>query len=152
MDEAKYQPALQSILLVLPIFENSLGPNDANTADALCLEGDAYRQVNLFASAEKPLKRCADLRAENGGVATPAFGEAANSLALVYQHLGEYQESDRYFRYAAKIREQTLGIQSPELAETLEAHAVLLRQLGRVDEAKQYEHMAAAIRAHAVRK
>ena len=152
MDEGKYQPALDAVRKALPLIEASLGPNDTATADAICVEGDAFRLQKMYASAETPLKRCADMRADSNGVNTAEFGEAANSLALVYQHVGEYKEADRYFTYAAKIREVTLGITSPALADTLEAHALLLHQLGRVDEAKQKERMAAAIRARTGRK
>jgi tetratricopeptide (TPR) repeat protein len=149
MDEGKYQPALQNIQSMLPSLERKLGPDSTNTADAICMQGDVYRLLKQYANAEAPLRRCAELRSDDRGVASPEFGEAANSLALVCQHLGKYSDADRYFTYAAKIREQSLGIQSRELAETLEAHAVLLHQLRRNAEAKQKERMAAAIRAHA---
>jgi tetratricopeptide (TPR) repeat protein len=148
MDEGKYQPALDAVRKALPLIEGYLGPTDTATADATCVEGDAFRVLKMYASAEALLKRCADMRADSNGVNTAEFGEAANSLAMVYQNLAKYQEADRYFTYAAKIREITLGITSPALADTLEAHALLLRQLGRESEAKQREHMAAAIRAH----
>jgi len=151
-DEGKYQPALQSIQKALPVLEEHLGPNAGDVIDATCLQGDTYLSLKLYASAEAPLKRCEELRLGDGGVGTPEFGETANSLALVYEHLGKYTEADRYFTSAAKIREHSLGIQSPELADTLEAHAVLLHQLGRDAEAKDLEKMAATIRAHAGRK
>ncbi len=149
MDQGKYQPATQSLERLLPVFDHNLEPKSVAMKDATCMQGEAYRMLKMFASAEMPLKRCADLRNEDGGVGTAAFGEVANSLALVYQHLGKYKEADRYFTYAAKIREQFLGIQSPALAETLEAHAALLRQLGREAEARKKEQLAAAIRRSA---
>ena len=152
MDEGKHQSALDSIQKALPIMERQLGPSDNAVADSICMQGDAFRLLKMYGSAETPLKRCADLRADNNGVNTAEFGEAANSLALVYEHLGQYKEADRYFNYAAKIREITLGLTSPALAETLEAHAVLLHQLGRDAEAKQLEHLAASIRARSARK
>jgi tetratricopeptide (TPR) repeat protein len=152
MDEGKYEPALEAIKKALPIIELNLGSVDTATADAICVQGDVLRLLKQYASAETPLKRCADMRADSNGVNTAEFGEAANSLALVYQHLGQYKEADRYFTYAAKIREISLGITSPALADTLEAHALLLHQLGRDAEAKQKERMAAAIRARSGRK
>jgi tetratricopeptide (TPR) repeat protein len=148
MDEGKYQAALDAVQKALPPFDRHLAPNDNTMADAICVEGDAFRLLTMYASAVTPLKRCADMRADNNGVNTAEFGEAANSLALVYQHLGQYKDADRYFTYAAKIREITLGITSLALADTLEAHAQLLRQLGQDGQAKQKERMAAAIRAH----
>ena len=151
MDQGKYQPALESVQVSLPIFEQTLGPNATAIVDATCMYGDALRQLKRYASAEKPLKRCADMRADDGGVVTPEFGEAANSLAIVYQHIGNYKEADRYFTFAAKIREQSLGLQSIQLAETLEAHAALLRLLGRDAEAKTKEKVAAAIRRSAIK-
>jgi tetratricopeptide (TPR) repeat protein len=147
MDEGKYQAALDAIQKALPLIEQRLGPTDTATADATCMQGEVFRLLKMYASAAAPLRHCADLRAEYNGVNTAEFGDAANSLALIYQHLGQYQEADRYFSYAAKIREITLGITSPALADTLEAHATLLHQLGRDEEAKRLEHMAASIRA-----
>jgi tetratricopeptide (TPR) repeat protein len=152
IDEGKYQPALQSLEKVLPLFERGKGPNPGSEADATCMLGDVYRLLKSFGSAEPLLKRCAELRLENDGIDTPGFGEAANSLAIVYQHLGKYREADSYFTYAAKIRERTLGIDSLQLAETLEAHAILLHQLGRDADAKKNEKMAAAIRSHSGKK
>ena len=152
MDEGKYDAALQSLKRLLPVFDELLGPHDVDSATALCMQGDSYRMLKMFSNAEPPLKRCADLRSDDGGIGTAEFGEAANSLALVYQHLGKYSAADSYFRLAGKIRELFLGITSPELADTLEAYASLLHQLGRDAEAKQKERLAAAIRARAGKK
>jgi tetratricopeptide (TPR) repeat protein len=152
MDEGKYQPALEAVQKALPLIEANLGPDATATADAICVEGDAVRLLKRYASAEPALKRCADLRADDNGVNTAEFGDAANSLALVYQYTGQYKEAERYFNYAAKIREITMGITSPALADTLEAYAALLHQLGRDGEAKPKERMAAAIRARTGKK
>lgn len=148
--QGKYQPALLSIQSALPLLEQRLGPDATIVADAICMQGDVYRALARYADAEGPLRRCAELRADDRGVASPAFGEAANSLAMVCQHLGKYDDADRYFNFAGKIREQSLGIQSLELAETLQAHALLLHRLGRDTEAKQRERLAAAIRSHQI--
>lgn len=147
MDEAKYQDAMSSLRVALPLLEQNLGPGDSTVVDGTCMLGTAYVQLKRYASAETPLRRCADLRVEDGGVGTAEFGEAANGLAIVFQHLGNLTEADRYFNYAEKIREQSLGISSPQLADTLEAHAALLRQLNREADAKLKERMAASIRA-----
>ena len=152
MAEGKYDAAVQPLAKALPIFNNLLDPKDSNIADALCLQGDAFRMLKRYGSAESPLKRCADLRSEDGGVNTVEFGDAANSLALVYEHIGKLPQADTYFKFAAKIRENTLGILSPELADTLEAHAALLRQMGRTAEAVQKEKLAATIRARNAKK
>jgi tetratricopeptide (TPR) repeat protein len=106
----------------------------------------------MYSRAEPALKRCADRLSDDGEVASPEFGDAANSLAIVYQFTGKYALADRYFNYAETIRENTLGILSPELADTLETHAILLHQLGRDKEAKDKERLAAEIRAHAKRR
>jgi len=152
MDEAKYEPAAQSLTILLPIFDRKVAPDDGQVAAAVCLQGNAYRLLKMYSKAEPSLKRCADLRSEDGGIASPEFGEAANNLALVYQFVGKYTDADRYFTYAEKIRENTLGILSPELADTLEAHAVLLHQLGRERESKDKTALAARIRSHIAKK
>jgi len=148
MDQSKYELVLQSLQKVLPTFEQTLGPHDLITAGALCLQGDAFRDLKRYGSAEEPLTRCAHIREEDAGIATAEFGAAINSLALVYQNLARPKDADRYFKFAASIREQSLGMLSPEFAETLEAHALLLHQLGRDAEAKQKEKLAAQVRAH----
>jgi tetratricopeptide (TPR) repeat protein len=152
LSEGKYEQALQALNRLLPVFDLNLGPRDVRTAAALCMQGDSFRLLKRYGSAEPQLKRCADIRQEDAGVGTPEFGEAANSLAIVYQHLGKYRAADNYFKLAETIRETSLGITSPELAETLDAHAALLRQLGLVDEAKKKEKMAASIRAFSGKK
>lgn len=152
MDEGKYNPALESLKRALGTFMEKLGPHDVNTATAYCMQGDSYRMLKNYSSAEPALKRCAEMRSDDGGIGTPEFGEAANSLALVYQNLGKYSAADTYFNLAAKVREITLGILSPELADTLEAHSTLLHQLGRDDEAKRKARLAATIRAHVKNK
>lgn len=152
MDQGKYQLAHDTLVKALPLLEAHMGLGDVTTADATCMQGDTDLFLKMYASAEPLLKRCADLRADRNGVNTAEFGDAANSLALVYQRLGQYKQADLYFNYAAKIREITLGIMSPQLADTLEAYALLLRQLGRDGEASDKQRMAAAIRAHAAKK
>lgn len=151
-DEGKYQPALQSLTLALPIFDHKLAPEDNQIAAALCMQGDTYRMLKMYSRAEVPLRRCADIRADDGGVGTAEFGEAANSLAIVYQFTGKYAEADLYFNYAETIRVTSLGFLSPEFAATLEAHAILLHQLGQDKEAKDKEKLAAQIRSHTSRK
>ncbi len=151
--EGKLDQALQSLGRLLPVFDRNFGPSDVKTAAALCMQGDAFRTLKRYASAEIPLKRCADIREEDAGVVTPEFGEAANSLAIVYQHLGKYSLADSYFKYPEIILERSPeGILNPQLADALEAHAAVLRQLGREEEAKKKEKLASAIRAHTGRK
>jgi tetratricopeptide (TPR) repeat protein len=147
MDEGKFDGALDAIKRALPILEQNLGPNASAVEDATCVLGDAYVQLKRYASAEAPLRRCADMRADDGGVSTAEFGEVAFSLAVVFQRLGNLNDSEKYFTLAEHIREQVLGISSPVFADTLEAHASLLHQLKRDDEAKRNERMAASIRA-----
>jgi hypothetical protein len=96
--------------------------------------------------AEGPLKQCASIREENSGVVSPEFGEAENSLALVYQKEGKYALADGAFKMAETIRERALGIDNPLFADTLEAHAAMLRAMGRDTEAAKDEKMAGAIR------
>jgi tetratricopeptide (TPR) repeat protein len=151
-DEGKYDSSLVSTRKALPILEKNLGPDSVSVADGICLQGGLDRQLKLYASAEAPLKRCAELRLDDGGPTSPEFGEAANNIAIVYQHLGRLGDADKQFKVAEAIRESSFGLMSPELAETLEAHAALLHEMGRDAEAKTKERMAASIRAHAPKK
>jgi len=151
-DQGKYDPALLATRKALPILEKNLGPDSITVADGICLQGDLDRELKLYASAEAPLKRCANLRLDDGGPTSPEFGEAAYGLGIVYQHLARLGDSDKQFKIAEAIREVSLGTLSIELAETLEAHASVLHEMGRDAEAKSKEKMAASIRAHAPKK
>ncbi|HYA18002.1 MAG TPA: tetratricopeptide repeat protein [Bryobacteraceae bacterium] len=137
--------ALPVIQKALDVYESEVGGFHQKTADALCLEGDAYRLQKSYLEAEQPLRRCADIRQSNGGMSDLAFAEALHGLALAYMGSGKYALAEPRFTLAEKIREKNLGITSPLLAETMEDHAALLKKLGRDTEAARLNAMAAAI-------
>jgi len=47
------------------------------------LQGDVFRLLKLYASAETSLTRCADIQSEDGDIGSPAFGEAAVSSSII---------------------------------------------------------------------
>ena len=102
--------------------------------------------MKLYSDAEGPLKRCAAIREQDGGMLNPGFGDVQISLAFVYTKQGRFALAEQRYRLAARIRERTLGITSPVFAEALEAHAAVLKTLGRDEEAAKAATMAAAIR------
>jgi tetratricopeptide (TPR) repeat protein len=140
--QAMAVPLLQK---TLGVYESALGGFHQKTAAALCLLGDSYRLQKNFIEAERPLRRCADIRQANGGMSDLEFADALHSLALAYTGDGKYALAEPRFTLAEKIREKNLGITSPLLAQTMEDHAVLLRKLGREPEAARLTAMAAAI-------
>ncbi len=152
-DEAKQPAAMPFLEKSLMTFDRQLGGGSLKTASVLCMMGDAWRSMKSFQEAEKPLKRCAEIReAEGGLVANNDLADALNSLALVYQKEGKYALADPVFKLTEKIRERTLGIMSPKFAETLEAHSRMLREMGRDQEAEQDAALAAAVRRNEVRR
>jgi tetratricopeptide (TPR) repeat protein len=146
MSQGKAPAAMAYLRKCLDSYRRQFGEDSLKTADALCLLGDSFRLQKAWQEAEVPLKQCAGIRERDGGVVNADFGEAENSLAIIYFREGKYALADGGFKMAEKIRERTKGITSPELAETLEGHAVLLRQMGRDAEAEKDEKMAGAIR------
>jgi Tfp pilus assembly protein PilF len=146
MVEQGHQAAAMSLILKsIGIYESALGGFHQKTAGALCLQGDAFRQSKNYADAERPLRRCADIRESNGGMQDSEFADALHSLALVYMGEGKLALAEPRFTLAEKIREKNLGITSPLLAQTMEDHAILLKKLGRDQEAARLNKMAAAI-------
>jgi tetratricopeptide (TPR) repeat protein len=139
-------PALPLVQKTLNIYETSLGGFHSRTADALCLIGEAWRLQKNFNEAERPLRRCADIRQANNGMDDLDFADALHSLALTYMGNGKYALAEPRFTLAEKIREKNLGITNPLLAQTMEDHAELLTRLGRDKEANRLRAMAAAIR------
>jgi tetratricopeptide (TPR) repeat protein len=145
VDQGHQAAAMSLILKTIGIYESALGGFHQKTAGALCLQGDAFRQSKNYADAERPLRRCADIRESNGGMQDGEFADALHSLALVYMGEGKLALAEPRFTLAEKIREKNLGITSPLLAQTMEDHAILLKKLGRDQEAARLNKMAAAI-------
>lgn len=145
VDDGRAAAAMPLIQKAVDIYESAVGGFHEKTGDALCLLGDAYRLQKDYPDAEKPLRRCADIRQANGGMSDLAFADALHSLALAYTGSGKYALAEPRFTLAEKIREKELGITSPLLAETMEDHAAVLKKLGRDPEAARLNAMAAAI-------
>jgi tetratricopeptide (TPR) repeat protein len=147
MFDQSHQPvALPYVQKAMVSYSTLLGGNSLKTAAALCMVGDAYRAMKSYTEAEGPLRRCADIREQDGGLQNPELAEAQHSLALVLQGQGKLTQAEARYKLAEKINESTLGITSPVLALTLEDHATLLRQMGQDKEAARLVTMAAAIR------
>lgn len=146
LDQGKAGPAMPYLQKCLDSYRKQFGDTGLKTAAALCLIGDDYRLMRAWQEAEKPLKTCAAVREQDGGVVNAELGDAENSLALVYEKEGKYALADGAFKLAEKIRERTQGVWSVALAETLEAHATLLKEMGRDIDAEKDARMATAIR------
>lgn len=145
-DQGHQAEALPTIRRALAIYEKLLGSTSLKTAGVLCMEGDAYRSMKRYAESEEPLKQCADIREEAGGLENADLADALHSLALTYIAEGKFSAAEPRLKLAEKIREKTAGITSPLLAENMEDRAAVLRQLGRDPEAQKLLAMAAAIR------
>jgi tetratricopeptide (TPR) repeat protein len=142
----KYEASLPYIEKSRGVYEKIMGAESLKAATTWCLLGEAYRNMNRFNDAEKPLKRCADMREASGGMESPELADALYSLAMVYQHQGKLKQAEARFRLSAKIRELTLGVTSPEFAEALAAHSALLKTMGREPEARKEEALVEAVK------
>ena len=130
----------------LSVYERVLGPTDLQTASVVCLIGDSLRTMKNFIDAEEPLRRCANIREETGGIQSPELADALHSLALTYTAEKKYHLAEPVFKMTETIREQTLGLTSPVLAQTMEDHAALLHLMGEDSEARKLTLLADAIR------
>ncbi len=146
LDAGKADSAMSYLQKSFDTYRKQFGDTGLKTAAALCLIGDSYRLQRAWHEAEKPLKTCAGIREQDGGMVNAEFGDAENSLALVYEKEGKYALADGAFKMAEKVRERTQGVWSPALADTLEAHATLLREMGRDIDAEKDARLAGAIR------
>ena len=142
----KHAEALPLLSRSLAIYAKQTGGQGPRTAQAHCMTGDAYRAMESWQAAEAPLKRCAEIREEDGGVLNPDLADALYSLAQVYDRQGKYVLADPRFRLAEKIREKTQGIMSPGFADILESHSAMLKVMGHAKEAAQDATLATAIR------
>jgi tetratricopeptide (TPR) repeat protein len=146
LDQGKAPQSMSFLQKSLTVYRRQFGDTGLKTADVMCQIGDAYRLQRAWHDAEEPLKQCAHVREADSGLLSAPFGEAENSLAMVYQKEGKYGLADAAFKMAEKNRERNLGITSPLLAETLEAHATMLKEMGRDLEAEKNLKIANSIR------
>jgi tetratricopeptide (TPR) repeat protein len=138
--------AVASARKTVSTYERLLGGVDTQTADALCLLGNSLRAAKTLPEAETALRRCLDIRQNDGGIDTPEFADALYGLAMTYSSAAKYALAEPRFTLAEKIREKTLGLTSPVLAQTFEDHATVLKSMGRDKEAARLLVLAGAIR------
>ena len=77
----------------------------------------------------------------------PATAIASVNLALVYQDLGKYEDSEQVFKRAVEITERGFGPDALEVANCLDLYAELLTMMKRTDDARDKKTRASAIRA-----
>jgi tetratricopeptide (TPR) repeat protein len=77
----------------------------------------------------------------------PATAIASVNLALVYQDLGKYEDSEQVFKRAVEITERGFGPDALEVANCLDLYAELLTRMKRTDDARDKKVRASAIRA-----
>lgn len=145
-EQGRPADAVPFVRNALSTYESALGGRSERSAAALCLLGDSLRSEKNFAEAEAPLRRCADIRQNDGGIDTTDFADALHSLALTYVGEGKYALAEPRFTLAEKIRESKLGLTSPLLARTMEDHAALLKVMGREQDAERLMVLVSAIR------
>lgn len=145
-EEGRPADAVSFARKALSTYETALGGSNEQTAAALCLLGDSLRAGKNFSEAEAPLRRCADIRQDDGGIDTTDFADALHSLALTYVGEGKYALAEPRFTLAEKIRESKLGLTSPLLAQTMQDHAALLKVMGREKDAERLMVLVSAIR------
>ena len=79
--EGRYDAALPIVLKCRALFEKNLGKDSLKTDSALCMAGDAYRNLKKYGEAEGPLRQCADVREAAGGMENTELADALFSLA-----------------------------------------------------------------------
>lgn len=145
-DEGHEVEALTTINRALGIYQRTLGDSSPKTATMLCMKGDVLRVMKHYLDAEGLLRRCADVREKNSGLASSDLANALLSLARTLYAEGKNSAAETRYQLVEKIREKNDGITSPGLAESLEEHATVLRSLGRENDAEKLMTMAEAIR------
>lgn len=145
-DQGRHSDALPNLHTTLRIYQKLLGDDSMKTAAALCMEGEAYRQMKRYADAEADLRQCAGIREKDAGIESNDVADAQYSLALILMGEGKYSAAEPRLKLVEEIREKTLGITSPLLAQTMEEHATALKELGRQKEADKLIGIATAIR------
>jgi len=146
LDSGRASDAVINARRALMSYQSAIGGRTPQSANAYCLIGDSLRIMRNFIDAEEPLRQCADIREQLGGIDSLGMADASYSLALAYVGEKKYQEADPRFSLAEKIREHKLGITSSLLAQTLEDHAAALKMLGNATEAEKLLRFAQAIR------
>lgn len=129
--------------------QEALGPDRAETADALLNLAGYYHLLRKSADAEPLLKRALSINEKTLGPEHEKCGRALNQLGLVNSSLGKYVTAGDFYKRAIANQEKALGKEHPRLGTTLtnygqmylttgfyaQAEALLLRAVAIFDKA-----------------
>jgi tetratricopeptide (TPR) repeat protein len=148
LEAENYSAAESYYQRTLVLYEQSVGPVQADVAQVLENLGQLYRDQEQFSikRAEPLFLRALSIRESLYGANNPITAETLSDLSLLYFYEERPAEAVQYGRRALAIQEQTLGKENLDVSTTLNRIGISERDLGQYSQAQTDLKRALAIR------
>ncbi len=145
-----YADALTLSTRAVSLAEQTFGPTDTRTAQALELQASSHRAQGQFYAAEPIYKRALSIQEHALGPVHPIVADSLLQLGKLYLLKGEQSpEAEQMCRRALEIQERALGTNRPIVADTLIVLGELLAVQRQWSEAESSDQRAIGIRESA---
>ncbi|MCP4423802.1 MAG: tetratricopeptide repeat protein, partial [Chloroflexi bacterium] len=132
---SNYEAARPYLETAVQLRETILGEEHSDTAAALTLLGQVYRNTEQFKKALDCHGRALTINQQNPHAPPTDLAENHTQLALTLETVGQVKETTQHLYEALAIRRQQLGQEHPDTAFTYLILGFNLRTLGKFDEA-----------------
>ena len=146
----EYDKAIQIADRAATLYENVLGPDDPQLADALDSLSSLYREERQYAKAEPLRIRALAIREKALGPDDLEVAGSLNRLAVLYNESGQYTKAEPLYVRSLAIFEKARGPEAPDVALELMDLAFLYADMGQFAKAEPLLIRALAIREKAL--
>ncbi len=136
------EPLLHS---VLRICEETLGPDDPQTAQGLSHLARIYWRQGQYEKAEVLMQRALTIRERVLGPEHLETADSLNSLAQIYLDKGQYEQAEPLAQRAFAIREREMGPDDPGILTSLSTLAQFYRERSQYEKAEPLMQRALTI-------
>lgn len=145
VEQHKFRQAEDTLLRVLALKEEALGPINPGLIDTLKSLGVLYTETRRFAEAEDQFHRALKILEPRSSSLATVIAQVLHGLSTTYQRAGRTAESKSALAEAAGIARRNLDKDS-EMAEIVEEYSQLLKAQGKTKEAEELHGQASRAR------
>jgi len=143
--QGKYAEALELAKRALKLSEDTLGPEDPETATCLNDLAGMYQSMGDYTNAEPLFARGLEIREKVLGPEHQFTARTLMNLASVYVQTGRYAKAEPLLLRALAINQKVLGPETMATATSLAHLGVLYQDMGDYAKAESYDEQALAI-------
>jgi tetratricopeptide (TPR) repeat protein len=143
--QGQYKEALALAVKALKLSEDTLGPEDPETATCLNDLGGMYQSLGDYTNAETMFERGLAIREKVLGPEHQYTARNLMNLGSVYMQMGKYTNAEPLLLRALTINQKVLGSETMATATSLAHLGVLYQDMGDYAKAESYDEQALAI-------